>query len=216
MPDMAGPPLSVDPEGLKPEGRRSGMPWIDLTIAVSAIVLSLISLAVAIGNARTQEKMVAATSWPLLQYSTSNISDDGSPVIVMEIINEGSGPALLKHVSVTYRGKPMATSRALLQACCGLTMEGWKEARRIDPAVALVTSSVRDRVIRPGERIRFLRMERRETVAGMWTGLELARRQIKLEACYCSLFEECWRSDLESLDARRVRTCPAGETGYDQ
>ncbi|HEX8570863.1 MAG TPA: hypothetical protein VF699_13220 [Caulobacteraceae bacterium] len=209
-------PLSVDTEGVKPEGRRSGMPWLDLTIAVTAIVLSLISLAVAIGNARTQEKMVAATSWPLLQYSTSNIGDDGSPVIVMEIINEGSGPALLKHVGVTYRGKPVTTSRALLQACCGLTIEGWIEARKIDPSIAVVTSSVRERVIRPGERIRFLRMERREPVAAMWAGLEEARREVELEACYCSLFEECWRSDLESLAARRVRTCPPATTGYDQ
>jgi hypothetical protein len=213
---MAAPPLSVDPEGVKPEGRRSGMPWLDLIIAVTAIVLSLISLAVAIGNARTQEKMVAATSWPLLQYSTSNIGDDGAPVIVMEIINEGSGPALLKHMSVTYKRKPIATSRALLQACCGLTVEGWKKAREIDPAIALVTSSVQERVIRPGERIRFLRMERRDAVAGLWTGLEQARREIELDACYCSLFEECWRSDLESLATRRVRTCPPATTGYDQ
>lgn len=213
---MAGPPLSVDPEGVKAEGRRSGMPWLDLVIAVSAIVLSVISLVVAIGNARTQEKMVAATSWPLLQYSTSNISDDGSPMIVMEIVNEGSGPALLKHLSVTHRGKPVGTSRALLQGCCGLTVESWQEARRLDPAVALVTSSVRDRVIRPGERIRFLRMERRDAVAGLWTGLEQARREVEFDACYCSLFEECWRSDLEGLSPRRVRTCPPASEGYDQ
>ena len=213
---MAGPPLSVDPEGVKAEGRRSGMPWLDLIIAVSAIVLSVISLVVAIGNARTQEKMVAATSWPLLQYSTSNISDDGSPVIVMEIINEGSGPALLKHLSVTHQGKAMASSGDLLRTCCGMTIPGWQEARRVDPAVALVTSSVRNRVIRPGERIRFLRMERRDAIGGMWTGLERARREVEFEACYCSLFEECWRSDLESLSPRRVRSCPAAATGYDQ
>jgi hypothetical protein len=59
------PPLHVEPEGVKPELRRVGHRWIDLTIALTAIVLSLVSLAVAIGNARTQEKMVAAATWPL-------------------------------------------------------------------------------------------------------------------------------------------------------
>jgi hypothetical protein len=213
---MAGPPLSVDPEGVKAEGRRSGMPWLDLIIAVSAIVLSVISLVVAIGNARTQEKMVAATSWPLLQYSTSNISDDGSPMIVMEIVNEGSGPALLKHVTVTYRKKAVPSAGKLLESCCGMTIERWQAARRVDPEIALVTSSVRDRVIRPGERIRFLRLERREAIAPLWTGLEEARREVTFDACYCSLFEECWRSDLESLTPRRVRSCPPASAGYDQ
>ena len=213
---MTEPPINIEPDGMKPGLRKLGAQWIDLTIAVAAIVLSLISLAVAIGNARTQEKMVAATSWPLLQYSTSNISDDGAPIIVMEVVNEGSGPALLKHVSVTHRGKAVENSRVLLQRCCGMTMEKWQEARRVDPSIALVTSSVRDRVIRPGERIRFLRMDRRDAIERTWTGLELARRELTFEACYCSLFEECWLSDLETLTPRRVRSCPPATSGYDQ
>ena len=210
---MAEPPLSIDPEGLRPEVRKVGARWIDLTIAAAAIVLSLISLAVAIGNARTQEKMVAAETWPLLQFSTSNVDDaTGRPSLTLEVNNAGAGPALLKHMVVRYKGATVPHWPALLTACCGWSPELWRETRRLDREASVISSDLDERVIRPGESIRFLRMDQRESVMPVWLGLERARNELVFEACYCSLFDECWVSDLRSLEAEPVKQCPQGSS----
>jgi uncharacterized membrane protein YhfC len=49
---------------------KTGHAWVDLIIAFSAITISVISLFVAITHGRTEEKMVAANSWPFLTFET--------------------------------------------------------------------------------------------------------------------------------------------------
>jgi hypothetical protein len=53
-------PVNVHAEGVHPEPRKTGHRAIDFSIAASAIVISLISLAVAIHHGRVQERLVAA------------------------------------------------------------------------------------------------------------------------------------------------------------
>ena len=36
-----------------------------------------------------------------------------------------------------------------------------------------------------------------------------ARGQISIEACYCSIFDECWITNNEAIDPRKVKSCPA-------
>jgi hypothetical protein len=205
---MAEPPVTVDPEGSVLAPRRAGLAWFDLAVALTAIVLSLVSLTVAIGNARTQERMVAAATWPLLQFSTSNVGPDGEPLLVLEVVNAGMGPALLKDVRINYRGRPTKNLRELLAACCFSSDQAWLEARAKDPTVTVVTSTLSESVIRPGERLRFIVFARKEAVAKIWEGLESARNDLQFDACYCSVFEECWRSDLRRTDLRPVDQCP--------
>ena len=49
---MSEPPIAVSTEGAHPEPRKTGHRLIDFSIALSAIVISLISLAVGIHHDR--------------------------------------------------------------------------------------------------------------------------------------------------------------------
>lgn len=212
---MPEPPIELDAEGPLAAPRRAGLAWFDLAVALTAIVLSLISLGVAIGNARTQERMVAAATWPLLQFSTSNVGPNGEPELLLEVVNAGMGPALLKEVEITYRNRPVRTLREMLSACCWSSEQVWMEARKKDPSVTVVTSSLSQSVIRPGERVQFIVFPRKEAVARIWNALEDARNELQFDACYCSVFDECWRSNLRQTDVRPVERCPApSDTSY--
>jgi hypothetical protein len=85
---MSEPPVESQPDGVQLRPARIGQRWLDLSIAGLAIVISLISLAVGFYNAQSQQRMVAATSWPFLVYHTSRIGDR----LTLRISNEGVGP----------------------------------------------------------------------------------------------------------------------------
>jgi hypothetical protein len=148
------PPIHVEPEGVKPELRKSGHRWIDLTIALAAIVLSVISLVVAINNARTQEKMVAAATWPLLQFRTTNVSD-GEPVIRLTVSNTGVGPALLGTVELSYQGRVVDNSALLLVGCCGWSREANAAVKAEGAGGYIVTNRLKNVIIAPGEQVDF-------------------------------------------------------------
>ena len=73
---MSELPVNVSADGVHPEPRKSGHRLLDFAIALSAIVISLISLTVAIHHGRVQERLVAANSWPFLFWSTSIEQDE--------------------------------------------------------------------------------------------------------------------------------------------
>jgi hypothetical protein len=203
---VEAPPIQVEPEGVKPELRKVGHRWIDLTIALTAIVLSLISLAVAIGNARTQEKMVAAATWPLLQFGTTNVSD-GQRVIRLTVSNTGLGPARVKTAVMRYRGREVEHWPALLAACCGWS-QAINEADKAAGGVSYATSRLERTILRPGEDVDIMEIRRTEANGAAWDRLDQERFKLEFEACYCSVFDECWRSDLQSLEPEPVRSCP--------
>jgi hypothetical protein len=204
---VEAPPIQVEPEGVKPELRKVGHRWIDLTIALTAIVLSLISLAVAIGNARTQEKMVAAATWPLLQFGTTNVSA-GEPVIRLTVSNTGVGPALLRSVEIRYGGKTFDKAPFLLAACCGWSRDVNEAVKAEGGRGGMITSRLDNVILAPGADLDFLEIRRTDANAAVWDRLDQERFELEFEACYCSVFEECWRSDLQSLEPEPVRSCP--------
>src|SRR3954469_26022184 len=78
---------------------KTGHSWMDMTVAFSALFISLVSLGVAILHGRTMESMaesnarlVSANSWPFLSYSAGVNTIDGVPAIHMRVFNAGVGP----------------------------------------------------------------------------------------------------------------------------
>jgi hypothetical protein len=67
-PPAEPPPVNTGAEGVHAEPKRTGHRLLDLSIAVSAILISLTSLAIAIHHGRVQQKLVATNSWPFAAY----------------------------------------------------------------------------------------------------------------------------------------------------
>jgi hypothetical protein len=116
----------MDIEGPHEHGHAphsTGFRWLDISLALSAFLISLISLTVAIHHGRTMDKLVASNSYPNIDIEHSNEEDlhDGQglrPVLNIELINTGIGPARIRSLEVSFGGKPVRNFRALLAACC--------------------------------------------------------------------------------------------------
>src|ERR1700761_5577633 len=83
--------------------RHTGHSWLDITLGVSAIVISVISLFLAVQHGRAMERMVEAATWPyvIVDFSTANL--DGTPHVALRISNKGVGPSRVVSLEVSYQ-----------------------------------------------------------------------------------------------------------------
>lgn len=187
---------------------RSRHHWVDLTLAVSAMIVSIVSLAIAVRHGHTMERMaeanarlVAANSWPFLQYSTGDRGDDGKPLIRLSVINAGVGPARVETLEVLWHDAAVASPQALLAACCGF-------APGSGALPGFSQSLLAGRIVRAGESVTLLELAPSAAVAALWERLDRERLHVKFRACFCSVFDECWTSTLVGTRATPVTSCP--------
>jgi hypothetical protein len=208
---------------------------LDLVLPVCALFVSVISLILAMIHGQAMERMadanarlVQANSWPLLEYVTGNQADNGDLQIYLRVHNAGVGPAKLETFEVFWNGKPMRSNEDLLRQCCGYDpalmksnldtaamMHGSIEAR-IAAAKKASQSAVKTNYAGTGvtglleahETSSFLILPLTPKTAPVWQKLNGARMQLQFRACYCSVFDECWISNLRTLTPPRVKVCP--------
>lgn len=183
------------PETHAPHHHKTGRHWLDAVLAFCAFGVSLISLYVAIHHGRVMKemadanaRMVTATSWPYVEFGTGNATE-GRQMITLSLTNQGVGPARIRAMELRYRGQPVEWSRDLFTRCCGGGGQKF----------SFSTSTANGRVIKAGESIDFLRIERQAGVETIWDRFDDERFNIGVRLCYCSVFDDCWVS--ESLDA---------------
>lgn len=175
---------------------------MDFAVPLSALAVSMISLAIAIHHGHTMQKMadenarlVQANSWPLLQFTTGNANDKGEPEITLNVENAGVGPAKLISLEIFHGDKRIRTPRDLVQA--------------LDPATTrpqLSLGLTMPVVVRAGDS-QLLMGLKRQGQETFWDKLNTARFELRFRACYCSVFDECWVSDLATVSPQHVDHC---------
>jgi hypothetical protein len=180
-----------------PQRAPSTIGWMEYLIGGAAVLISAISLQVAVNANRTQEKLLAASTWPYVQYGTGNRLEDGTESITFSLQNAGVGPAQVHFVRVWYGGRPQSDAATLLTACCGPSQT---------PRPTITTST--ERVLGPGENLTFLRYDLKTDPGGTWRLLNDARFDVRVEACYCSVLKDCWLLDSLLDEPTPVASCP--------
>jgi hypothetical protein len=197
--------------------------WLEYASTAAVLVISLLSLWVAIGSEDANKKMVEASSWPFLEINSGNGDSQGNAVLNFTVSNSGVGPAKVKSFEALWKGKPYRNSLDLMRACCGYPLASVYLGKSIGAVSPWATSTTRmaHRVIRAGDDARFLRFPLTEQNAAAWQRLDHARQnsQISFRICYCSVFDECWTDTFSfagDVGPSRVDVCPVPKVSYDQ
>jgi hypothetical protein len=197
----------------KPEIHKTGHRGVDLIVASSAIFISLCSLALAIHHGRTMERLVEANSRPFLQFDSSNgeVRPNGELAheISVTISNPGAGAARIERFSITLDGHSITDWPALVRA---LTAEA--AAKHLVPDGPLSAGQFSYATVAPsflkggGEEVIF-RWTRAEQNAALWDYVDTVRqsRRIDLQACYCSIFDQCWTARTASFRPEETKHC---------
>lgn len=204
----------------------TGIRWLDACLALSAFAISLISLIVAIHHGHTMQemaaanaRMVAANSWPFVQYETGNLGDQGLPEISMGLSNQGIGPARIERVELRYHDKPMRSTIELLTACCFKQehdAETVLSRNNADLASGIVTSPANGKILGAHQELTLLQLQRTKTNMSVWDLLNKERFQIQPRVCFCSVFDECWTTESRYAKPKRVTECPVDWVPYEE
>jgi hypothetical protein len=174
---------------------HTGLPWLDLVIAGSAIFISITSLIVSIHHGRTMEKLVAAnekqveaSTLPIIRFTTGNVSENVNAVH-FDLRNGGTGPAIIEWFRIKWNGQPTNGPGDLLARCC----------RRQTQRAGSVWQNVASGMTLPaGQSESIFQIRPADADPDSYQLLDTeARFRIETESCYCSVLDQCWITDFK-------------------
>jgi hypothetical protein len=184
----------------------TGTRWLDVTLAVAATIVSLVSLWLGLHSAHSMEKLVAANSYPYLELMQSMSgptplpgSDHLPDLIEYELVNNGVGPARVEWVEFRFKGKPVANITELLDACCKAEKYHYDGLNR--------RGGIEGALVRPGASVKMFTWKEQSTLNADFQALHRQMNDVDWSACYCSVFDECYVRTTESRKPEPVRQC---------
>ena len=201
MSDAPIEPAPEAPAAAATASRRGvDMRYINVLASLLAVFVSLVSLWLAYSSNRTQERMLAASSWPYLRVGHGNLDGEtGAPVISISIANGGSGPAVLHWVQISRGGVAYGDACTMLRDCCGLGE---------DELLPTQTVGATDVPLPPTTERELFQLPRRDDYGAVFNRLNEARWEMRFDACYCSIIGDCWLIEGDKPPAS-IDACPA-------
>jgi hypothetical protein len=187
---------------------HGGLPrWLELTLAISALVTSVASIALALHHGEVMERLVVANSFPYMQGGFSDQTLDGKDVISLDLLNRGVGPAHETSLFVTVDGRYVRSAEELVTASIGAGKAGHGPGQ-----LAVLKNSVPTRFIPGGQQQFIFNIAKTPDNAANWDLLQKAQGRWSTEFCYCSVFNECWRVVEKEFEPVKVKACLRDET----
>jgi len=140
------------PEIHNPHVRHhGGLPrWLELLIAITALITSISSIAIAVHNGRIMGRLVEANSIPYMQGGFSDVTLAGESVLSLDLLNRGVGPAHERSLQVKVGDRYVKSLSEFLSASLGP-----EQALRAKDVLHPVWNRVRTRFI-PGGQTQFV------------------------------------------------------------
>jgi len=170
----------------------------EMLVGVSAVIIGICALAVSVYETRLMREEQRAAVMPLLELSRSyNVDTAEGPQnktrLWLQAQNVGIGPARVMDFRVTVDEVAMPTWDAAMRAL----------TRRNEP-VAYGQSTINGRTIPPERSVTM--MDLNDTALTKELLNEFDR--LDFEACFCSIFDECWTTSYSTLGVtHEVESC---------
>jgi hypothetical protein len=196
------------PEIQHPHMRHGGaLPrWLELIIAVTALVTSISSIAIAVHNGNVMERLVEANSIPYMQGGFSDVTPEGQDVLSLDLLNRGVGPAHEESLHVKVGDRYVRSVPELVSASLGP-----EQAAQALPVFHLMWNRLRTRFI-PGGQAQFVfRVPKTAQNAQFWELLDKDSRRWDIEYCYCSVFQDCWHVRGVWHEPEHIKQCRRDE-----
>jgi hypothetical protein len=189
--------------------------WFHLAVAASMVISAVSALVATLHTSRTMTalveqnaKLVRAGSTPVLEFTHGNGRDDGTPVLEFVVRNAGSGLARIVWFELKLDGKPMDSMGEAINAISAPAKQ----------ALSFSSSPIAGRMLSPGADVRVFGWnqpaEKEQALRILWGQVDQARfKRITVEACFCSVFQECWTSELKGDFPKPSTTCAEEKRG---
>jgi hypothetical protein len=188
---------------------RTFAAWIvrpESIIGVCAVIVSVVAVTVSAYEARIQRQWQRAALWPYVQLNRSYflVESTSSPNagewrLTLNAENVGVGPARIEDFHVTVDGQPKATWGAAMQALLGT-----------EEKIIYGQSTILGTIVPPQRTVQMFQYAE-QPEAGM---LYREMNRLDFEACFCSVFDECWTTTYRRAHAEEVDSCVVDENSF--
>jgi hypothetical protein len=167
-------------------GHGTGKRWLDMALALSAFVVSIVSLYLGLHSAHTMEKLVASNSYPNIDISVSNFSaKEDKDHISYDLTNTGLGPARIEWINIEVKDKPVVDLVDLIRTCCTKPDEHGK----LDAQVASYSPG---QLLPKGDSMSVISWPKPIQATPAFERWRDNINIVKVSVCYCSVFDECF------------------------
>lgn len=178
---------------------------LNLVIAVCAVLISAASFYAAYVQSEAAQKQVQAETWPYLQLDHGNYDEEQKlRDVYVKVINSGVGPAKVKSLNLLYKGEPIDSFAQLYLACC--LSEEEQNGAKVRGIANVITGNPPPTILLPRDDLLFFSVLENDQNKAAWARLDKARLHITGEACYCSLLDECFKTDFIE-DPMPLKSC---------
>jgi len=179
----------------------------EMLVGVSAVFIGVCALVVSLYEAKLMREEQRSAVLPILELGRSYFSDPSNGDsknwrLSLHAENVGIGPARIKDFIVTVDGNPHPTWRSAMRALLG---------RDVD--VSYGQSSINGRTIPAERQVTMFDLSDTGFTAEIIDQFE----RLEFEACYCSVFDECWSTSYTTFGASEpVDSCQAREASFEE
>ena len=177
----------------------------EMLVGVSAILIGVCALGVSLYEAHLMREEQRSSVLPILELARSYYINGRSEStadwrLELHVENVGIGPARIADFRVSVDGQPKKNWREAMQTLLGRNIE-----------VAYGQSSINGRTIPPQRSIKMFDLVDTELTQELVEEFD----RLDFEACYCSVFDECWASSYSSFGASRpVEHCERTDASF--
>ena len=208
------------PKLSKPAGEDKAPRWFHVAVALSMLLSAGAALVSALKTSATMQalvdqnaRLVKAGSTPILQHYSGNISKEGERVLRIWVENVGTGPARVVWLDLRFQGKPMADVSELPRMAAAAAGQPMAD----DSEFPLVRSTIAGHVLAAGHERRLFESRWKDmkdaASQGAYERVDQQLRSVSAEACYCSVFDECWQTDFGPTLPKPVASCDRSRPG---
>lgn len=147
----------------------------------------------------------------MLQRYFSDEGPHGERVTPLIVSNTGVGPAKVEAIELLWKGRAPRTPEELIAACC---LSGVQAPAAAQVREQLDVSEVQGFMLRAGATLPLYSLAQSPATETVVQRLRATHRDIAMKACYCSVFDERWVSDLRTLHPQRVARCAVPEVPF--
>ena len=177
----------------------------EMLVGISAVLIGVCALVVSLYETRLMRSEQRSAVLPLLElsrsyYATDYDDDAANWRLSLQAENVGIGPARVDDFRVLVDGEPQPTWSAAMQALLGR-----------DALVMYGQSTINGRTIPPERLVTMFDLNNTELARELVAEFE----RIDFEACYCSVFDECWTTSYSGFGtAEPVEACERNDDSF--
>jgi hypothetical protein len=165
---------------------------------VLALAISFLALAVGAYQTRLMQEQARASVWPYVTIGKNEDTTQGQESFTWRADNNGVGPAKIQSVQVFLDGTPYRNWHELFAKLA--PEQEFHGATSSLNGIVLPASLNRETTI---EMVKPNTPERAKV-------FQQAQERIRIEVCYCSVYDECWIAHSLKTTSETVARCDTG------